>query len=112
MKLWGLLILSLLLTGCGGLGYNWGNYDNALNRHYHNPSNRTDLLTRIENHIDRLEGNAQKVPPGLYAEAGTLYLEQDNSERAAYYYQKEHDAWPESRTLMTSLMTKIKGNSA
>ena len=70
-----------LLTGCVQNKYNWNGYD--------------------------LEKEKQIVPPGLYAELGTLYLQEGDAEKAKKYYAKERDAWPESKTLMDTLIKNL-----
>ena len=48
------------------------------------------------------------VPPGIYAEVGTIYLERGPA-TAVTYYKKERDAWAESRTLMDSMIKALEG---
>ena len=40
-------------------------------------------------------------------ELGTLYLQEGDAEKAKKYYAKERDAWPESKTLMDTLIKNL-----
>jgi hypothetical protein len=99
---------TLLLTGCAhNRLYSWGDYDDMLYRQYKDPAQALDMRTKLEAHIAQLEQNRQKVPPGLYAEIGTLYLQSNDKVKAVAYYKKEHEIWPESRGLMTAMISTI-----
>jgi len=105
-----LLITSFLLltvVGCAQNKYNWNGYDKGLYDAYKDPNQIIALQIRLQETIDALEKEKQVVPPGLYAELGTLYLQEGNIEKAKFYYAKERDAWPESKTLMNVLIKNL-----
>ena len=43
----------------------------------------------------------------MYAELGTLYLQEGLTDKAKTYYAKERDAWAESKTLMDMLIKNL-----
>ena len=68
------VFFSLLLVGCATQRqYQWGQYESQLYGGYKDPSQMGVLMLGLEAQIDQLEKSNQKVPPGLYAELGTLY---------------------------------------
>lgn len=87
--------------------YNWGDYEQGLYKTYKDPNEAAALKTSLQDHVIQAETTGQKVPPGIYAELGTLYLETGDPDKAKVYYSKERDAWPESATLMTALISNI-----
>lgn len=95
------------LAGCAQNKYNWNSYDRGLYEAYKNPNQIVALQIRLQETIDALEKEKQVVPPGLYAELGTLYLQEGNVDKAKFYYAKERDAWPESKTLMNVLIKNL-----
>ena len=105
------LILSLavlvVLSGCATKKYQWNDYERRLYEAYKDPTQVEALKLRLEETTSALEASKQKVPPGLYAELGTLYLEEGSIDKAKIYYGKERDAWPESKTLMDSLINNL-----
>ncbi|MGB4010160.1 MAG: DUF4810 domain-containing protein [Zwartia sp.] len=105
------LILSLAvlvgLSGCATKKYQWNDYERKLYEAYKDPSQIEALKIRLEETTSTLEASKHKVPPGLYAELGTLYLEEGSVDKAKIYYAKERDAWPESKTLMDSLINNL-----
>ena len=95
-----------MLTGCQtttGL-YDWGSYEDDLYRYYKDPAQLANLeeglLLTIEQANDR-------VPPGLYAEYGTLMLQKGNTTGAVTYYQKEREKWPESAPVMDAMINTL-----
>lgn len=98
-----------ILCACESPGlYSWGNYESDLYRYYHQADKRKVVVADHLAFIARLEHNGVKPAPGLYAEAGTFLLLQGEPELAIEYYQKEHDAWPESQQLMSKLITNLR----
>lgn len=101
-------LATLLMAGCAVKQpmYSWGNYDQLLYASYKDPAKANELRVELETQIADAEQRKQKVPPGLYAELGTLYLQGGDTNSAIDLYKKERNAWPESRGMMDAL---IKG---
>ncbi|MGI9274763.1 MAG: DUF4810 domain-containing protein [Endozoicomonas sp.] len=101
-----LLSISVLLTGCQttqGL-YSWGGYEDALYQYYKDPAEKEALAERL---LTLIEEEAAKVPPGIYAEYGTLLMQQGKTDEAIVYFEKEKTVWPESRFLMDSMIDAL-----
>jgi hypothetical protein len=106
MRLIPLTLCVLALGGCAttkGL-YEWGGYDAVLYDSYKDPSTVAANMHKLELHIQKLEQARQKVPPGLYADLGTLYLQAGDRQKAVANFTKERNAWPESAGLMDALI--------
>lgn len=96
----------LLLGGCQssrGLYY-WGGYESGLYGYYKNPEQLATLSKQV---LQTIESSRGRVPPGLYAEYGTLLWQQGKTDQAISYYTKERDLWPESRPLMDTMIKNL-----
>jgi len=101
-----LLAMSILFTGCqttSGL-YHWGDYESGLYSYYKDPAELAALSEQLLEAIDEANG---RVPPGLYAEYGTLLLQQGKKDEAVIYYTKEKELWPESQHLMNAMIKNL-----
>lgn len=103
----------VLVTGCASNQnlYQWGGYDAALYSTYKSPETVVELQTKLETHIAAMTQTNQKVAPGLYAELGSLYLQSGKTDEAIEQYNKERELWPESRTLMDSMIKTLESRS-
>jgi hypothetical protein len=105
------LACACLLGGCAtqrsGL-YRWDGYDQALYDAYKDPDKTGELVLNLENLTSGLAKAQLKMPPGLYAELGTLYLQMGEQDKAIALYEKERDSWPESKTLMEALIKNLR----
>ena len=100
------LSVSVLLTGCQtsqGL-YNWGNYEGSLYEHYKNPGEQEVFAGKM---LESIEKAGTKVPPGMYAEYGTLLLQNGKTDEAVVYFEKEKALWPESQHLMDTMINAL-----
>ena len=103
----------LTLSGCAAKPlYKWGQYDELLYRSYKDAAQVETLRIRLEAHLGALQKARATVPPGLYADLGTLYLQKGDAATARDYYVKERDAWPESRVLMESMIGNLDRRAA
>ena len=109
MKIVATLLFALAMSGCANnsMLYQWGGYDAMLYQSYKNPEKSVELRQGLELHISTMEKANQRVAPGLYAELGTMYMQEGDSARAVSMYTKERDAWPESKGLMDALINNI-----
>ncbi len=101
--------LALMLCACAankGL-YQWGDYDRSLYKLYEKPETSEAFRAKLETHVSSLEKGNARVPPGLYAELGTLYLQKGDRTSAVQWYGKERNAWPESRYLMDTMIAAL-----
>jgi len=109
MKCAALLIVLMVLSGCGGANthYAWNNYDAELYEHYKDPAQKEVFVQSLKEIIQLAESEG-KVPPGIYAEYGFLLYEKGDTAQAVQYYQKEADKWPESKFLMTKMIANTQ----
>ena len=102
------LLCLLILTGCVTTRqYQWGSYENDLYAAYKEPARSERLTLGLQSLIGELEASKQKVPPGIYAELGTLYYQAGKLDDARALYEKESTTWPESKGLMAALIQSI-----
>jgi hypothetical protein len=95
--------LLVLASGCASTRYDWNNYDSLLYKHYRNPANVEEFTEKLQKAVLAAE-QAQRVPPGLYAEYGYLLYERGSYQLAIDYFRKEKQLWPESRVLMEKMI--------
>ncbi|MDZ4299002.1 MAG: DUF4810 domain-containing protein [Moraxellaceae bacterium] len=110
-----LLLIGLsvaLISGCATQpGYYWGQYEQSLYSYYANPAKSAELSAALASDISYAE-EIKRVPPGLYAEYGYLMLESGMPRKAAFYFNKEKELWPESAQFMNTLLqAAIRANS-
>ena len=48
------------------------------------------------------------VPPGIYAEVGYIYFKQGNTTLAKKYFEKEIEAYPESKVYVSRILKQLK----
>ena len=103
-----LVLTCTFLIGCttpSASGFYWGQYPQTLYAYKKNPAPSTRL--RHQNELLRLIDYANtrhtRVPPGVYAELGKLYLDQGDEALAFAYFQKEQQLYPESTILMNQI---------
>lgn len=105
------IAIALLVSGCAtNRIHSWGGYDDLLYAGYKSPSQMEVSRTKLEAHVLTLRAAGERVPPGIYAELGTLYLQAGNTPKALSYYQLEHDTWPESRFFMSAMIANLSKN--
>ncbi len=105
---------ALSMVGCATKPplYKWGGYDDLLYQSYKSPDRTEAMRVGLETHLTLLEKEHAVVPPGMYAEIGTIYLEKGDRITAVSFYKKERDTWPESKTLMDSMIKALEKTPA
>jgi len=105
-------VLGLLsLTGCAGPTlYHWGQYEDSLLVRYRDVSTegRQRAFAMLERTIADAEQDGRKVPPGVYADFGYLLYQQNRIPDAISYFRREATAYPESRYLMDSIISRLE----
>lgn len=99
------ILVSVFITGCasGNSLYTWGKYESSLYNYYKKPATADDYMESLDAAI-ALGEKRDNVAPGLYAEAGYIYLSRGDSAKATEYFQKEKDRWPQSAKFMDSMI--------
>lgn len=107
----GVLCLAML-AGCSTTRhYAWHNYDTNLYRYYEHDLTAEGLLTELLKAEADATAQKKTLAPGIYADIGTMYLRLGKKVDAIRYYQKEADAWVESKPLMETLIRNLQRQS-
>lgn len=108
-----LILAGILASGCAPKAmYAWGPYEDGLYQSYKDPSKSDEFLTGLQGHVEAARTSGEKVPPGIYAEIGTLYLDRGNAAKAIEFYRLEATEWPESSKLMNALEQSLQTQEA
>ncbi|MEE2730793.1 MAG: DUF4810 domain-containing protein [Pseudomonadota bacterium] len=116
LKLLACCLVLASLTGCvapqpSPTGFYWGNYSKYFYEYKKNPNEQTLKMYKLtlEKIIKESDVNPnRKVPPGIYAELGNIYLQQGNKDEALKWFQQEQIHYPESALFMKTMMEKAK----
>jgi hypothetical protein len=94
--------------------YDWGSYDQKLYESYkdNNSAALAEFKASLEEQIASAKSSGRKLPPGIYAELGTLYLQEGDTAKAIGMYKLERDVWPESKGLMDAMITNLERSQA
>ena len=108
-----LIACFIFLASCASNSslYTWGKYESSLYKYYKKPAAIDGYMKSLESAIKKGE-KRDNVAPGLYAEAGYVYLSRGDSVTATEYFRKEKDRWPQSARFMDSMIESASiGNS-
>jgi len=108
---------ALLLSGCADDSprqlYYWdGAYTSSVYEYLTEEGDAGAQIAALEQSLQKAYQRAAKVPPGLHAHLGLLYLSQGNGAKFKAYVEKEADLYPESRDYTMFLLnqnSKTKG---
>lgn len=105
----------VLLTGCAPQPakplYNYGNYSDSYYAYKKNMTPETTLALQnsMEKAItDTTLSQSGRVPPGMYANLGYLYIKAGKPNDAISNFTKEKTVYPESTIFMDRLINKIQ----
>lgn len=106
----------LLLSGCADDSprqlYYWdGAYTGSVYEYLTEEGDAGVQIAALEESLQKAYQRAAKVPPGLYAHLGLLYLSQGNGAKFKAYVEKETELYPESRDYAMFLLNQ-NGKSA
>jgi hypothetical protein len=96
-----LACLALIVSSCAKPLYYYKNVKRADEKAFDN--HKENLISIIA----KSEQKKTRVPPGVYAELGFLFLP-DDGEAAGRYFQLEMETYPESTQLMKVLIDNLK----
>lgn len=89
--------------------YYWGNYSDAYYKYIKKADDKA--TERYKASIETILAQSKKleinVPPGIYAEYGFLFLKEGNKAEAKTYFNLEMETYPESKILMTKLISTL-----
>lgn len=110
----GLFVLGLLFSGCVNQSkplYNYGNYNESYYA-YKKDLNAESMLV-LQKSIEKViknagESTARRVPPGMYANLGYIYLKNGKINEAIANFEKEKVIYPEAAHFMDRMIKKTK----
>lgn len=107
--LFSLVFLVSACTTVSGAGYYWGGYAKTSYLIVNEPSEQSykmhiEELSRI---IEKSEEESLKVPPGIHAELGFMFLKLGENESADTHFNLEKEIYPESTTFLERLMMSV-----
>lgn len=104
----------ILITGCVSQSpkplYNYGNYSDSYYSYKKNMTPETTLA--LQNSIEKAIAETDKsesgrVPPGMYANLGYLYIKAGKPSDAIANFTKEKSIYPEATLFMDRLISRI-----
>lgn len=113
IKLLILVALAFFIGGCTHQPtalYEYGDYSESYYADKKNMSEESTLKLQMsmEQAIQmRGESISGRVPPGIYANLGYMYLKSGNPNKAIANFQKEKSTYPESAHFMDRLIKKV-----
>jgi hypothetical protein len=104
--------MALSLAACVAPSrFEWGDYENSLYGFSKAPQTRENYRKSLQVAIARGE-QTKRLAPGMYAELGYLFIEDNNNADAIASFQKEMAAFPESLTFLSSVVARLSGGAA
>ena len=102
---------ALLLSGCADDSprqlYYWdGAYTSSVYEYLTEEGDASAQIAALEDSLQKAHQRAAKVPPGLHAHLGLLYLSQGNGAKFKAYVEKEAELYPESRDYAMFLLNQ------
>jgi len=109
-------IVAILFVGCTHPEapkplYNYGDYGKSYYDYKKTmtPESTLAFQESIQKAIDGVDGSSsRRVPPGMYANLGYMYLKSGKPNEAKDYFKKEKSTYPESTLFMDRMIKKIE----
>ena len=107
---------AILATGCANKAntvkpmYDYGEYSETFYTMKRDvgENSMNEWKVTLEDVIQRSGEQSLRVPPGVYANLGYLYLKVNDSRAAISYFELEKSIYPESVIFMNNLISKVK----
>lgn len=109
-----LFVLGFIFTGCANQPkplYNYGNYNESYYSYKKELNSESMLIMQksIEEAIkNATQSSSGRVPPGMYANLGYIYLKNGKSSEAIVNFEKEKLIYPEAAHFMDRIIKKSK----
>lgn len=89
--------------------YAWGGYTSAVYSQLQGaPEGPEKQIASLEEDIEKARSKNARLPPGLQAHLGLLYLTTGKTDQAQHAWQAEKAEFPESTAFMDFLLAKFK----
>ncbi len=108
------VVVIFVVTGCSGQPeplYNYEGYSSSYYAFKKNAGEKSalELQKAIEESISNTEDSRSgRVPPGMYANLGYLYLKSGKSNEAISSFTQEKTIYPESAHFMDRMIKKVQ----
>jgi hypothetical protein len=107
-----LSVMALLISGCSGKKpmYEYSNYSESYYqlKQTGDAESTAKWKTSLEDSIEKSNALAIRVPPGIYANLGYLYLKVSDTQKAISFFKMEKALYPESGVFMDNLIKKAE----
>ncbi len=107
-----LSVMALLISGCSGKKpmYEYSNYSETYYqlKQTGDAENTAKWKTSLEESIEKSNARAIRVPPGIYANLGYLYLKVNDTQKGISFFEAEKALYPEAGIFMDNLIKKAK----
>jgi len=104
--------IALLISGCSGKKpmYEYSNYSESYYqlKQTGDAESTAQWKTSLEDSIEKSNALAIRVPPGIYANLGYLYLKVNDTQKAIAFFKMEKALYPESGVFMNNLIKKAE----
>lgn len=116
-KIFPVLLVVLFMQGCATNKpnlYSWGNYEQLIYQNYTNPGKISpeEQVLKLEADSQIAKSKNKALPPGFYAQIGSLYFQLGKLDQAKQAFITEEKLFPESKQFMDRLIAKIKNGRA
>lgn len=108
-----IMMLAVMATGCATTKssmYNYGTYSESYYamKKEANADTSLEWKSTLETIISDSKTDKLRVPPGVFANLGYIYLQANNNEKAVFFFQAEKEAYPEAGKFMNNLIRKVE----
>jgi len=108
------LLIAAAITGCAAKPqtlYNYGGYSHTY--YQLKKENSPEQLVALQEEIVKLiqsknNSTTGRVPPGIYANLGYIYLQQGDPNKAVENFKMEMEIYPESKQFMEIMINKVE----
>lgn len=108
------IAFAIIMSGCAQQPkplYNYGNYSESYYASKKDVGEKSTLQLQqsMEQAIERAEeSKSGRVPPGMYANLGYMYLKSGNPRGAVVNFEKEKSVYPEAAHFMDRMIKKVE----
>ncbi len=104
-----LLFCVSFLAGCATTAkplYYWQDYSDSLYKYKKEPSDETFAAHKqtLQGIIELSGEKETRVPPGVFAELGLMYMKEGSAAEAVKFFRLEEETYPESAVLMSKMI--------
>lgn len=110
------ILFAMLMSGCASKPkplYNYGEYSESY--YSYKKDMNDEALVKLQEQIENVIANtddsiSNRVPPGMYANLGYIYLRRGDKKNAKKYFILEKETYPEAAHFMDLLLNKINAS--